>query len=54
MALATHTGFSKPFFIVTWVEFGVSIGLIIARCYTATRIIHHVAGDLYLTLATFV
>jgi hypothetical protein len=49
-----HTGFNQSFFIVTWVEFSISIFLLIARCFTSIRITHHVASDLYLSLATFV
>lgn len=54
MIIADNTGFSKPYFIVTWVELGVSTLFLSARCYTAFRILHYVANDLYMALATFV
>lgn len=47
-------GFGQPFFIVTWVEFGLAIIFMIARCVAASKLIHNVAKDLYLAIATFV
>lgn len=54
MTVSMNAGFSRPYFIVTWAESGVAIILLSARYYTAARILHHVATDLYLALATFV
>ncbi|KAJ5609946.1 hypothetical protein N7510_006665 [Penicillium lagena] len=53
MTMSDHTGFSKPYFIVTWVELGISIIFLSVRCYTAFKILHRVGTDLYLALATF-
>lgn len=52
--MTANAGFSQPYFIVTWAESGVAVILLSARCYTAARILHHVATDLYLALVTFV
>ncbi|KAL3471899.1 hypothetical protein BJX99DRAFT_262829 [Aspergillus californicus] len=54
--MSTHsvTGFHRPYFIVTWVEFSIAILLIVARCYTSLRIVKYVARDLPLAIATFV
>ncbi|KAL6230553.1 hypothetical protein BDW75DRAFT_234306 [Aspergillus navahoensis] len=51
---SSHTGFDKPYFIVTWVEFVIAIFLLAARCYTALRIVKYVARDLPLAILTFV
>ncbi|GKZ19504.1 hypothetical protein AbraIFM66951_011891 [Aspergillus brasiliensis] len=47
-------GFGQPFFIVTWVEFGLAFIFMIARCVAASKLVHNVAKDLYLAIATFV
>ncbi|OOF98903.1 hypothetical protein ASPCADRAFT_2330 [Aspergillus carbonarius ITEM 5010] len=47
-------GYDQPFFIITWVEFGLGIILMAARCFAASRLIHNIAMDLYLAIATFV
>ncbi|KAL4909214.1 hypothetical protein BDW74DRAFT_78724 [Aspergillus multicolor] len=54
MSDPSHTGFHKPYFIVTWVEFGISMFFLAARCYTALRITKYVACDLHLAIVTFV
>ncbi|KAL4921522.1 hypothetical protein BDW62DRAFT_129966 [Aspergillus aurantiobrunneus] len=53
MSSHSHTGFQKPYFIVTWVEFGISILLLAARWYISLRIVKYVARDLPLAIATF-
>ncbi|PWY68067.1 hypothetical protein BO94DRAFT_527795 [Aspergillus sclerotioniger CBS 115572] len=47
-------GYGQPFFTITWVEFGLGIILMVARCLAASRLIHNIATDLYLAIATFI
>ncbi|OJJ64539.1 hypothetical protein ASPSYDRAFT_39267 [Aspergillus sydowii CBS 593.65] len=49
----SYTGYHKPYFIVTWVEFSVSVLLLAARCYASLRIVKSSAPDLYLAILTF-
>ncbi|KAL4887198.1 hypothetical protein BJY04DRAFT_49265 [Aspergillus karnatakaensis] len=53
MSEPLHTGFHKPYFIVTWVEFVIAILLLAARCYTSLRIVKYIAQDLPLAMLTF-
>ncbi|KAL4869038.1 hypothetical protein BDV12DRAFT_208800 [Aspergillus spectabilis] len=53
MSGPSHTGFHKPYFIVTWVEFAIAIFLLAARCYTSLRIVKYIAKDLPLAILTF-
>ncbi|RAK97431.1 uncharacterized protein BO80DRAFT_363982 [Aspergillus ibericus CBS 121593] len=47
-------GYGQPFFIITWVEFGLGIILMAARCFAASRLVHKIATDVYLAIATFI
>ncbi|PWY70941.1 hypothetical protein BO70DRAFT_399558 [Aspergillus heteromorphus CBS 117.55] len=49
-----HNGFAQPFFIVTWVEFGLAVLFMGARCFAASKLVHNIAKDIYLAAATFV
>lgn len=54
MSVNDDAGLRKPLTIVTWVEFGIAMLLFYARWYSAWRIIHCTAADIYLATATFV
>ncbi|KAL4895127.1 hypothetical protein BDV59DRAFT_174501 [Aspergillus ambiguus] len=47
-------GFHRAFFVVCWIEFIVAILFLCARCYTAWRILRHLAADLYVAVVTFI
>lgn len=47
-------GFDQPFFIVTWVETGLALVLLSARCFTAWKIVRYTGPDLILSIITFV
>ncbi|KAB8267473.1 hypothetical protein BDV30DRAFT_37798 [Aspergillus minisclerotigenes] len=48
-----QTGFDQPFFIVTWVETGLALVLLSARCFTSWKIVQYTGPDLILTIITF-
>jgi hypothetical protein len=47
MSANDDAGLRKPLLIVTWVEFGIAMLLFYARWYSAWRIIHRTAADIY-------
>lgn len=49
-----ETGFQQPFFIVSWVEFGLSLVLFHIRWYTCQKILHRTGNDFYVASATLV
>ncbi|KNG82020.1 hypothetical protein ANOM_010257 [Aspergillus nomiae NRRL 13137] len=49
-----QTGFGRPFFIVTWVETGLALILLSARCYTSWKIVRYTGPDLILAIITFI